>query len=97
MSSLITILAAVIPSAVLIHHFYRQDKRKPEPLDKIIKIFFLGLISLVLVLVPERILVIFFDQFITNSLAYNFLKAFVVAALCEESIKFFIVRKFIKG
>ena len=95
MNSLITILAAVIPSAVLVHHFYRQDKRKPEPLDKIIKLFFLGLISLVLVLVPERILVIFFDQFITNSLANNFLIAFVVAALCEESIKFIIVRKFI--
>lgn len=95
MNPIITILAAFIPSAVLVHHFYRQDKRKSEPIDRIIKLFFLGMILVVIVIIPEEILQSFFLASFSDLVVFSFFDAFIVAALCEESAKLILIRKYI--
>ena len=95
MNPIITVLAAVIPSAVLVHHFYRQDKRKSEPLDRIIKLFFLGMILVVIVFIPEVILQSFFQASFSDLIVFSFFNAFIGAALCEETAKLILVRKYI--
>ena len=95
MNPIIIVLAAFIPSAVLVHHFYRQDKRKSEPIDRILKLFFLGMVLVVLVLIPEEILGSVFSESITDLVVFSFFNAFVVAALCEETAKLVLVRTYI--
>jgi RsiW-degrading membrane proteinase PrsW (M82 family) len=95
MNPIIIVLAAFIPSAVLVHHFYRQDKRKSEPIDRILKLFFLGMVLVVLVLIPEEILQSFFLAFFSDLVVFSFFEAFVVAALCEELAKLVLVRTYI--
>ncbi len=86
---------AVIPALLWLYYYYRQDKVKPEPKGLLIKIFLLGIVSIIPVFIIEVLLDtfyhIFFGQFF---LIYIFLRAFVVAAICEEFFKLMIVMKF---
>ena len=95
MNAFITVLAAFIPSLVLVYHFYKKDKRKPEPLKRIFKLFILGMVVVAIVLIPELILGAIFKVYNLHSVINAFLRAFIVAAVCEEIAKLLIVKKFI--
>jgi RsiW-degrading membrane proteinase PrsW (M82 family) len=85
---------AVIPSVLLVCYFYRQDSIKPEPKGLIIKIFLLGIVSVVPVIFLESLVSFFNLLFVSSPVMFNLVRAFVVAGLCEEFIKLCVVKKF---
>jgi RsiW-degrading membrane proteinase PrsW (M82 family) len=90
---LLNILLAAVPSLVLLRYFYRKDRRKPEPLGMITRIFFIGFLSVIPAIVIELIL----DRAgpFLYGLPLLVFRAFVVAALVEESIKLGVVKLFV--
>lgn len=91
---LISFLSAVIPAIALLVYYYKQDKAKPEPKGLVIKIFILGILSIIPVILVE--LFISSAEPILEPIPFMlpFFSAFIVAGLVEESFKFLIVKKF---
>lgn len=91
--NLINLLLAIVPAVLLILYFLKKDSQKKEPKKLIWKTFVIGFFSVI----PA----IFIESFIepltslSGSLQQLFLKAFIVAALVEEGIKFLVVRLYI--
>lgn len=91
---LISISLAIIPALLLVVYFYRRDHLKPEPRELILKIFFLGILSTIPIIILELTLALFDDVFSFHPLAGYAFRAFIIAALCEEGFKFIIVKQF---
>lgn len=94
MYTLISFSLAVIPALFLVRYFYRQDNLRPEPKGLVTKIFFFGLLSTIPIIILELSVAMFKGFFNFHPLAAYAFRAFFVAALCEESMKFFVVKKF---
>ncbi|MHC4131072.1 MAG: PrsW family intramembrane metalloprotease [Planctomycetota bacterium] len=90
----ISFLMAVIPSVLLVCYYYRQDSIKPEPKGLIIKIFLLGIASVVPVIFLEFLASLFNQLFTWSPVLFYLVRAFVVAGLCEEFIKLCVVKRF---
>ena len=88
------LLLAIAPALILVRYFYKLDLKKPEPKGLVTKIFFLGVIFTI----PASILEMFVDELfkllVQSKILTAFLQAFIMAALIEEIIKLFIVKKF---
>lgn len=91
---LISAILAIGPSLLLVWYYYRQDKRKPEPKGLITKIFLLGLLVTVPIILTELLVGKFEAFFAGIPILYHIFRAFVVAAFCEEWFKLFIVQRF---
>ncbi len=91
----ISFIMAIAPAIFLVWYYYRQDKEKPEPKGLITKIFFIGFASII----PAIIIELIFDAVAKSTaslpILYYFIKAFIVAGFIEESLKLFIVKKFV--
>ncbi len=89
----VNILLAFIPSLFLVIFFYRKDSQKKEPAPLILKTFLLGFISVL----PAALIEIFIAPFLMSSshLASALYKAFIIAAIVEEGIKFSVIKLFI--
>jgi protease PrsW len=94
MNVFISLIMAVVPAALLVIYYYRQDIRKKEPKGLVIRIFLLGIAAVAPVSVMELLLLSAQRFFFLPFLLPYFFKAFVVAALCEETIKLLIVKRF---
>ena len=92
MNILISLSCAVAPAIFLIIYFYRQDKAKPEPKKVVRKVFIAGIISTIPAIILELLVDNLKFLFSWSAVAFNFFEAFIVAALCEELIKFFVVK-----
>ncbi len=92
---ILSLIMAAAPALFLVNYFYKKDKQKPEPKDLILKILILGILSVI----PLIIIEITFQSlgsFIPHKpFLYAFFNAFIVAALCEETFKFLIVKIFV--
>ena len=84
-------LAAIAPAVILLLLFYKVDRFEPEPIKLLLKLYFLGMISVIPVLIMETILTSlnFFTLF-DNDLM-NLYDALVVAGFSEELYKWIIV------
>ncbi len=82
---------AVFPALYLLRYFYLKDRLKPEPTELILKLFFLGVIAVIPVLFIETIMQFFFIAARDIPVLNAFISAFLVAALCEEFIKYSMV------
>ncbi len=96
MNLALSLALAVVPALIIVIYFYRKDRAKPEPKRIIIRIFLLGLLSTV----PAIFIELGLDELrgLLNPcyrLLYPVFKAFIVAGLVEESLKLFIVMKFV--
>ena len=89
----VNILLAAVPSLILVRYFYRKDRRKPEPVGLVIRIFILGFFSVIPAVILELVLEATWPNF--RGVALNLFRAFVVAALVEESIKLGVVKLFV--
>ncbi len=94
---IINVLLAVLPTFFIVYFFFKKDNRKPEPAGKIVKLFIIGFISVI----PALLIEVLFEEILKanggvsgNAFAGAFIRGFVVAALVEESIKYFVVKKF---
>lgn len=94
MHLLISVLMAVAPAVFLVCYFYRLDRKKPEPKGLVMRIFFLGVGATIPIGVLELGLEKAMNEWIDSILLFNFIKAFFIAALIEETIKFVIVKRF---
>ncbi len=90
---LINILLAFIPSLILVLFFYKKDSQKKEPPVLILKTFILGFAAVL----PAVLLEIYLSPFLEGDtrLTSALYKAFLIAAVVEEGIKFIAVRFFI--
>jgi RsiW-degrading membrane proteinase PrsW (M82 family) len=95
MYTLTAFALAVIPSLFLVRYFYRQDNLKPEPKKLIIKIFCIGILATFPVIIIELSIALFEDFFSFHPLAGSAFRAFVIAALTEEFMKFIVVKYFV--
>ncbi len=94
MPQLISLAMAIAPALILLAYYYRQDKRKPEPKGLIFKIFLLGIISIIPAILLELALSALEDFVSWWALLYYLFEAFVVAGICEELIKLWVVTSF---
>ena len=86
---------AVLPAVALVIFFMHLDRARPEPKGEVLRAFFLGVLSTLPAILLEFFAEAFIRPWIINPLIYAFAEAFLVAALCEEWIKLFVVRYFI--
>lgn len=76
---------AIVPAVVLMIYIYRKDKVEREPLDLLLKIYVLGMISVVPVGAIGQILSQMLEGlFAPDSTIYIFIEMFFVVALVEE-------------
>jgi len=94
MNLAISIALAIIPALVIVAYFRRKDRARPEPRGVIIRIFLLGLLSTIPAILLELGILELLGPLNSSRFLYPILKAFVVVAIVEESLKYFIVRKF---
>ena len=91
----ILLLIAILPSLFLVYLLYVNDKKKRGPIDKVIKIFTLGVLSIVPIILIETLLSRFGEGFSNYILVHDIFVAFIVAGLCEEGVKFLIIKIFV--
>jgi protease PrsW len=94
MNVIISFILAVVPALFILRYYYKQDKKKPEPKGVVFKLFFMGMLGTIPILFLEALVSQFKGLFVWHPLALAFFEAFVVAALCEEYIKYSIVKKY---
>lgn len=90
----INFVLAAVPAVALLIYFYRRDKQKKEPFSLIWKTFAFGFLAVI----PAGLIELFVDAFFSTFTAgwiQSFFKAFVVAALIEESLKLAVVFIFV--
>ena len=89
----IYILAAILPSILLMRYIYRQDRVEKEPMSLLMSLMFFGVVAAVLAgfwePVADRLLGLFFSR--TGHL-YTVLFAFLVVAATEESAKLLFLK-----
>ena len=92
---IILLAAAVLPAAFLLYRVYKMDTIEKEPWAILRKLLLWGALSgIPAALVESWLTGVFQNLLQEGTLLYNFVFGFVVAALVEESFKFFFLYKF---
>ena len=89
------LLLAIAPGALIVWRVYKQDKIEKEPPKLIRKLLIAGVISVI----PAIILEILFGELFgvsegASSIFLVAIDAFIVTALVEEGLKYFVLKKF---
>lgn len=88
----LNVFLAVIPTILITSYFIRRDSQKPEPKKLVWKIFVIGFISVI----PVIIVGLIFNGFTApQPLLRNFIDAFLSAAFVEEGMKLLVILFFI--
>ncbi|MDQ0088142.1 RsiW-degrading membrane proteinase PrsW (M82 family) [Paenibacillus anaericanus] len=77
-------IAAVAPGIALLTYFYLKDKYDSEPLHMVMKMFFLGFLIVLPVMILQRGLEIWLGD-------SPFVSAFIISAGVEEAMKWFVL------
>ena len=92
---IILLAAAVLPAAYLLYRVYQMDTIEKEPWALLKKLLLWGAISGVPAALVESLLTgVLLGALTEGTVLYNLAAGFVVAALVEESFKFFFLYKF---
>lgn len=89
------ILAAVAPAVILLLLFYKVDRFEPEPIKLLLKLYVLGMLSVIPVLIMETILQALNIFTLLDNDLMNLYDALVVAGFSEELYKWIIVLIFV--
>jgi protease PrsW len=79
-----------LPALLILRAFLKRDSQKAEPTGLIAKTFFLGILSIIPALVMESVLSL--GTSLIPPMWLNLFRAFLVAGLCEEAVKMWVVR-----
>ena len=82
---------AIVPVIFLLAFIYKKDT-KSEPMNMVVKIFFLGVFSCIPTVIVELLLGNMFSTDEFSSLARLFINVFIGVALVEEFFKWIIVK-----
>lgn len=90
---LVSIILAAVPTAFILWLFVRRDRERPEPKGLLFNTFFWGVLSIIPAAAIEGII----GRFTGNitGVWYHLARAFIVAALVEESVKLAVVKRFV--
>ena len=92
---IVLIAAAVLPAAFLLYQVYKMDTIEKEPWSILRKLLLWGALSGIPAALVESLLTGVVQNLLEEgTLLYNFVFGFIVAALVEESFKFFFLYKF---
>ena len=92
---IVLIAAAVLPAAFLLYQVYKMDTIEKEPWSILRKLLLWGALSGIPAALVESLLTGLVGNLLEEgTLLYNFIFGFIVAALVEESFKFFFLYKF---
>ena len=92
---IILLAAAVLPAAFLLYRVYKMDTIEKEPWSILRKLLLWGALSGIPAALVESLLTGVVQNLLEEgTLLYNFVFGFIVAALVEESFKFFFLYKF---
>ena len=92
---IILLAAAVLPAAFLLYRVYKMDTIEKEPWSILRKLLLWGALSGIPAALVESLLTGVVQNLLQEgTLLYNFVFGFIVAALVEESFKFFFLYKF---
>ncbi len=92
---IILLAAAVLPAAFLLYRVYQMDTIEKEPWSILRKLLLWGALSGIPAALVESLLTGVVQNLLEEgTLLYNFVFGFIVAALVEESFKFFFLYKF---
>lgn len=86
---------SILPGLFLLWYYDRHDSARPEPRRMLWKAFKWGVIATFFAGVIEKDLFLMIPSLVDHAFLRAFVIAFVVAALTEEALKLFIVRKII--
>lgn len=87
------LFSAILPVLALCYIVYSRDRNR-EPFLLLLKIFFLGFLSAIPVVVIELLLGIFFPTEGVGNFIILFINIFISVALVEEAFKYLIVKFF---
>ncbi len=93
MNTILLLLLSIFPALILLAYFERQDKGKKEPRKLRAKVFLYGILAVIAAIFIEVILEEFFTSLQIPTIYYIFLTSFITAAITEESLKLWVVRK----
>ena len=90
----ILLFVAVFPPILLIAYVYRSDKIEKEPVSLLLKLVLYGMISILPAVIFEMVFE-FLLKFVfpEGSTYFHLLDCFLVIALAEEGVKYFILKK----
>ena len=92
---IILLAAAVLPAVYLLSRVYKMDTIEKEPWPILRKLLLWGALSGIPAAFVESVLTgVIQNVFTEGTVVYNLIFGFVVAALVEESFKFFFLYKF---
>ena len=87
------IFVAVLPALLLLINIYNMDRVDKEPIDLLVKLFFLGGLTIVSAILIGNIAEIPVKAMISEqSLLYKIIDNFILIALVEEGGKFVVLR-----
>ena len=90
----IYILAAVVPAVILLRYVYRHDTVEPEPPMLLASLLLMGVLAALASGVLEKIAQSMLDLFVEpETPVYTILLAFLVVALVEEGLKFWLLKR----
>ena len=79
-----------LPALFLLRIFLKRDSQKEEPAGLIARTFFLGILAILPAVFMESVLSL--GGYLIPREWLNFFRAFLVAGLCEEAVKMWVVR-----
>ena len=83
---------AIIPGLLMIAFLYSKDKVEKEPAGLMLLVFILGVLSTIPAIFMEEFMSSIVPQFTPGGLPYAVTESFLVAALCEELVKYAAMR-----
>ncbi len=92
METIIILLIALLPIAILLYYIYHKDKKMPEPTGQLVKAFFYGILSIPLsfcMSIPLGLIGVYPSE--ATSIFGSISTAFFGAAIPEEIAKFFVL------
>lgn len=91
--SFILIAAAVIPAVILLIQVYRADKLEKEPVNLLVQLVFLGILSTMFALVLETVGTALFENLaVHKGMLYYFLFYLIVVGCSEEGGKYLLLK-----
>ena len=88
------LLLSVLPSIILFIVIWRSDKIEKEPPKLLVKLFFLGFLTIISAMLIETIggdyIFGFMDK---SSILYQFIENFLIVAVAEEGGKYLVLKK----
>ncbi len=88
----ILIIAAVVPAIFLMIQVYKTDKLEKEPMNLMITLIFMGILSTLIAVVLETIGQFIISPLDPNSLVYNAILYFIIVAFSEEWGKYVLLK-----